>query len=219
MLRIDSYFQVIGIYILIIIGCIWIRTLIDPTMLYFDGVGNSRNDDLHEDMRKILSNLSFPLNKESISAMEYYREKAAKLQNTSVCVYNRVPKCGSRNVMYVFRTLSKRNNYTYVSSKEYSRFAFDGVEQKSQVEEILQLKTPSLFDRHMYFINFTRFTGAVNPFYINVIREPIQQYVSFYYWLRQDAESRFKVFTESERNMVSVSSFFICTLKKSMHRV
>ncbi len=204
----SSMISKIFIYLLVIIGCLLLGTLMKPQILNVDNVDSSLNHDIKADFSNVLSNLGFSTDETSIQIAEYFKEKAAKSREDSICVYNRVPKCGSRNVMYVFRTLSQRNNYTYLSSKEYNRFDFSRPERESQVNEILHLKRPSLFDRHMHFINFTAFTTKENPFYINVIREPIEQYVSFYYFVRHDPLSidRLTGFTEAERNMVSATS-------------
>ena len=46
-----------------------------------------------------------------------------------------------------------------------------------------------------------RYTKDI-PFYINVVREPVSQYVSVYYFFRFDSIYRQDLFTKEEQDMV-----------------
>ena len=43
-------------------------------------------------------------------------------QGSKVLVYNRVPKCASSTMQNLLKKLAKRNNFSYVSSKNYWRY-------------------------------------------------------------------------------------------------
>ena len=48
---------------------------------------------------------------------------------------------------------------------------------------------------------YFRYTTDV-PFYINVVREPLSQYISMYYFFRTESVMRDQLFTKEEKEMV-----------------
>ncbi|XP_013794359.1 heparan sulfate 2-O-sulfotransferase pipe-like [Limulus polyphemus] len=54
--------------------------------------------------------------------------------------------------------------------------------QKKLVHEVMKLKPPFAYDRHVYFTDFSKF-GYQNPLYINTMRDPVEKIISrFFYW-------------------------------------
>ncbi|XP_006811500.1 uronyl 2-sulfotransferase-like [Saccoglossus kowalevskii] len=106
-----------------------------------------------------------------------------QLSPQSRVVYNRVGKCGSRTVIAVLNKLSTRNGFTLYSSNVYNRTHVSLKEQIDIVNTVSSLKPPYVYQRHFHYIDFPKF-GAIQPVYINIIRDPINRFVSGYYYKR-----------------------------------
>ena len=57
-------------------------------------------------------------------------------------------------------------------------------------------------DGHSILLRYTKDI----PFYINVVREPVSQYVSVYYFFRFDSIYRQDLFTKEEQDMVGCAT-------------
>lgn len=106
-------------------------------------------------------------------------------------IYNRVPKCGSQTMSMLINHSSRRNKF-----KSWQLWQNGEVpersprEQKMWVNEVyeeldsLMPKTkPLLFTRHQYYINFADH-NVLEPLYMNLIRDPVDRFASFYYFQR-----------------------------------
>ena len=106
--------------------------------------------------------------------------------NASHVIFNRVPKCGSMFLTTLCYKLGKKNIFNVESPYEAGEKP-----QKSEHEQYDfvdsftngQFPTPNLYIRHQWFINFKDFQKE-NPVYINMIRDPISRFESFYYFSR-----------------------------------
>lgn len=97
--------------------------------------------------------------------------------------YNRVPKCASTTLYTLMRKLSIMNNYVHYNSKVYDKKMISEEEQSRFVHHIKSTAPPCTFDRHIFFVNFTRFDES-SPIYINLIRDPVERIISSYYYRR-----------------------------------
>ncbi|KAI0212385.1 Uronyl 2-sulfotransferase [Lamellibrachia satsuma] len=97
--------------------------------------------------------------------------------------YNRVPKCGSRTMLTIVQTLSDFNNFTYIHSKTFLDIIINETEQGELCAEVNDLRVPKFYDRHVHFVDFTRFNMEM-PVYINIIRDPFERLVSWYHFRR-----------------------------------
>jgi hypothetical protein len=103
-----------------------------------------------------------------------------------VVVYNRVPKCGSQTMSMLVNQLSRKNGFL-------SKAVFEAGEtpdrtttqQKAFMGELKGYSKDQkvLYTRHQYFIDFDQFEWA-DPVYINLIRDPVDRFASFYYFSR-----------------------------------
>lgn len=59
-----------------------------------------------------------------------------------------------------------------------------------------------MYERHIHFVDFAKF-GQPQPVYINLIRDPLQRMVSWYYFRRYQ-EGHEREMPEEMRNRVSV---------------
>ncbi|CAL4165752.1 unnamed protein product, partial [Meganyctiphanes norvegica] len=48
---------------------------------------------------------------------------------------------------------------------------------------VMKTNRPILYNRHMYYINYTEF-GHPDPLYMNFIRDPVERFISYYYYMR-----------------------------------
>ncbi|XP_015271037.1 PREDICTED: uronyl 2-sulfotransferase [Gekko japonicus] len=101
----------------------------------------------------------------------------------SQVVYNRVGKCGSRTVVLLLRILSEKHGFNLVTSDIHNKTRLTKNEQMELIKNISTAEQPYLFTRHVHFLNFSRF-GGDQPVYINIIRDPINRFLSNYFFRR-----------------------------------
>ena len=101
-------------------------------------------------------------------------------------VYNRVPKCASTTALTVLRRLEEKH-HRY--KRLHSNIFHDEHPRPERIDELLlelsALREPWIFDRHLHFVDFTAHNMSFTPLYINIIRKPLERFISEYYYLRQ----------------------------------
>ena len=136
-----------------------------------------------------------------------------KLHTTRRMIYNRVPKCGSVTMWNLMSRVSRKNHFHTVASSIYDPPWVDEEEQKRTVVHVNGLREPFIYNRHLCFLDFPKF-GYQMPVYVNLIRHPVDRFVSSYYYQRDLGK---KKLTEEEYN-VDINgclerNFTECTLK------
>uniref|UniRef100_A0A672QQM0 Uronyl 2-sulfotransferase n=1 Tax=Sinocyclocheilus grahami TaxID=75366 RepID=A0A672QQM0_SINGR len=101
----------------------------------------------------------------------------------SQMIYNRVGKCGSRTVVLLLRILAEKHQFNLVSSDIHNKTRLTKHEQGDLMRNISTIPQPFLYTRHVHFLNFTRFR-LEQPVYINIIRDPINRFLSNYFFRR-----------------------------------
>ncbi|XP_065284809.1 uronyl 2-sulfotransferase isoform X1 [Dermacentor albipictus] len=104
-------------------------------------------------------------------------------------VYNRVPKCASTTLLTLLRRLSATNGFRHLHCRIYDKRMLTSDEQAEFVEEVMSLRAPCSYDRHVYFLDFEEF-GHANPTYINMVRDPVDRIASSFYYSRAIAARR-----------------------------
>lgn len=141
-----------------------------------------------------VSNISIPQNGQIIivKSLEKVSAWSQDIQPTALnvtsktgrmLIYNRVPKCGSTTMLWIIKGLSQKNKYTHRSSKLYHSRQLSKYKQnllEKQFNRYLKHGYHS-YDRHMYYFNLTR---AENFIWFNFIRDPVERFVSEFYYLR-----------------------------------
>uniref|UniRef100_A0A8D9B2P0 Heparan sulfate 2-O-sulfotransferase pipe n=1 Tax=Cacopsylla melanoneura TaxID=428564 RepID=A0A8D9B2P0_9HEMI len=135
------------------------------------------------------------LNREdtSISLINEIQEEhldPLSLNNTArsrheVLFFNRVPKVGSQTFMELMRHLSVRNGFGFHRDhiQRVETIRLPRPEQKQLAEMISSYSTPSVYIKHICFINFTEF-HMPEPIYVNLVRDPVERVISWYYYVR-----------------------------------
>ncbi|XP_057199203.1 uronyl 2-sulfotransferase [Triplophysa rosa] len=101
----------------------------------------------------------------------------------SQVVYNRVGKCGSRTIVLLLRILADRHQFTLISSDIHNKTRLSKREQANLIRNISTVPLPFLYTRHVHFLNFSRF-GSDEPAHINIIRDPMDRFLSNYFFRR-----------------------------------
>ncbi|CAM1295127.1 Uncharacterised protein g1199 [Pycnogonum litorale] len=98
-------------------------------------------------------------------------------------MYNRIPKCGSTTFIMLLKRLNRRNGYHHFSSDVYHRRRLSIGEQELFVRQVKNMEKPLSVDRHIFFVNFTKFNETL-PIYMNIVRDPVDRLISRFYYLR-----------------------------------
>ncbi|ELU11537.1 hypothetical protein CAPTEDRAFT_215347 [Capitella teleta] len=107
----------------------------------------------------------------------------ATLGKAKRIVYNRVPKCGSSAVESVLRHLAVLNGFTYYRSKLFRDPVISEADQLALAKKLASIPAPFIYDRHIHFVDLGKYWN-VPPVYLNLVRDPIEQRVSAFYYRR-----------------------------------
>ncbi|KAA8589263.1 hypothetical protein FQN60_012628 [Etheostoma spectabile] len=86
-----------------------------------------------------------------------------------VIIYNRVPKTASTSFTNIAYDLCGKNRF-------HVRFV-------RNVSSWREMK-PGFYHGHVAYLDFSKYGAKGRPMYINVVRDPIERLVSYYYFLR-----------------------------------
>lgn len=127
-----------------------------------------------------------------------------RLQNTNVTApnpdlifFNRVPKVGSTMMMNLLRRLSIRNGFAFFQDAAHPGMqARLNCAQEADLTHLLcQLpkQPPSVYIKHVAMVNFTRggVGGCNHVVYINMVRDPVERMISWYYYIRLNGTRNF----------------------------
>ncbi|XP_042891350.1 heparan sulfate 2-O-sulfotransferase pipe-like [Penaeus japonicus] len=100
-------------------------------------------------------------------------------------VFNRVPKVGSQSTMELLRALSYKNGFTFHKDRpqKVENIKLTEREQKRLVQLVDVFRPPSVYVKHVCYINFTTF-NLTQPLYVNMVRDPVERVISWYYYVR-----------------------------------
>ncbi|KAI5637084.1 sulfotransferase family domain-containing protein [Phthorimaea operculella] len=105
--------------------------------------------------------------------------------NVELIFFNRVPKVGSQTFMEMLRRLSVKNGFGFHrdSVQRVETIRLSPPDQEILVREVVSHPPPASYAKHVCYTNFTRY-GYPNPIYINVVRDPVERIISWYYYVR-----------------------------------
>ncbi|GJQ76976.1 hypothetical protein Trydic_g15172 [Trypoxylus dichotomus] len=149
---------------------------------------------------QIVSGNSAPATPTRLRAMMKLLQSTGRFQMTSlephqlnntrkaaqeILFFNRVPKVGSQTFMELLRLLSMRNEFGFhqdrVQRVETIRLAPE--DQAALAAMVSSYEAPSVYIKHVCFTNFSEF-GIPEPIYVNLVRDPIERVISWYYYVR-----------------------------------
>ncbi|XP_070538713.1 uronyl 2-sulfotransferase-like [Ptychodera flava] len=103
------------------------------------------------------------------------------IQNISRVIYNKIGKTGGRSLLAIAEHISARNNFQRISS-DYHRRSLNLDQEARFVSKVMSIPAPFLYDRHVKFVDFSKYDVAEPPGYINLIRDPLERKLSAYYY-------------------------------------
>lgn len=127
--------------------------------------------------------------------------------DTSLILYNRVPKCGSTTMLTLIKALKKFHKMKNIHPFYYTndikpnqKHYMPTLEERLNFTKKLTtgIPKPHIYIRHLHFINFTHYNAPM-PMYINVIRDPVEHFISNYYYLRNGFERTQKLASQSQK--------------------
>nr|XP_023023191.1 heparin sulfate O-sulfotransferase-like [Leptinotarsa decemlineata] len=115
----------------------------------------------------------------------YSRENLVD-EDELVILYNRVPKTGSTSFIGVAYDFCKKNRFhvlhVNITANSHTLTLDNQLKFVQNVTKWNSMK-PALYHGHFAFLDFSKF-GAPKPLFINLIRKPLERFVSYYYFVR-----------------------------------
>lgn len=148
----------------------------------------SQQQELVEDIGRVRS-----MNRDLSTAQEreeYGKLDPMELNNTrkakkEILFFNRVPKVGSQTTMELLKSLSIKNNFHYHKDRtqkvETIKLTYNEEKWLSNLLDFFN--PPSVYVKHVCFVNFTQFNLDM-PIYVNMVRDPVERVISWYYYVR-----------------------------------
>ena len=108
-----------------------------------------------------------------------------------VIIYNRIPKTGSTSFIKVVNMLHKRNKFSslYLNITSKTMRLNDEAWIVRNISHWKEIR-PVIFHGHFGFPTFPKFGSQLRPIFINIIRDPLQRFVSYYYFIRYGDDFR-----------------------------
>lgn len=100
-----------------------------------------------------------------ISLQNLYKNSASNVISNSKkqhIIFNRMPKCGSSTLNDLIAGLSHRHNFTFFRSVVYMKFHIPSNELFELTQRLSSVKNNMLYERHIHFVDFTRFVGPID---------------------------------------------------------
>jgi len=99
--------------------------------------------------------------------------------------FNRVPKVGSQTLMDLLQKLAVRNEFQFHrdGTQKVETIKLSYYEESRLTTMIDMFTPPCAYVKHTCFSNFTRH-GYDMPIYMNIVRDPIERVISWFYYIR-----------------------------------
>ncbi|TRY77290.1 hypothetical protein TCAL_00102 [Tigriopus californicus] len=100
-------------------------------------------------------------------------------------IFNRIAKTGSQSIAELLVQLEKKNQIKpHIIIKQVENLLEDPRSVSGFVEEIDRKSEAGAWIRHYNFFNMMDYGALWNPIYINMVRDPVERVISFFYYRR-----------------------------------
>jgi len=154
-----------------------------PVTLYDDkNTAPEKSSQNHQVQAKPRQLYSWEISKEPLDPLKLNNTRKAQKE---ILFFNRVPKVGSQTTMELMRALALKNNFHYHKDRtqKVETIKLTNNEEKWLSHLINYFSTPSVYVKHVCFVDFQRFNISM-PIYVNMVRDPIERVISWYYYVR-----------------------------------
>uniref|UniRef100_H2ZBE7 Heparan sulfate 2-O-sulfotransferase 1 n=1 Tax=Ciona savignyi TaxID=51511 RepID=H2ZBE7_CIOSA len=134
-------------------------------------------------------------NKNFHQPLHFYTDTKASMKDEPrqpIVLYNRVPKTGSTSFCNLVYDLTKINNmyclHVNITKNNLKVAIGDQYNLALNMTRWVERK-PALYHGHFGYFSFAQF-GFPEPMYINILREPLERLISFYYFIRYGDDYR-----------------------------
>jgi len=150
----------------------------DANEPHMEGENGGKGRPMHRD-------LSTAQEREEYSKLDPMDLNNTKNAKKEVLFFNRVPKVGSQTTMELLKSLSIKNNFHYHKDRtqktETIKLTYNEEKWLSNLLDFFN--PPSVYVKHVCFVNFTQFNLDM-PIYVNMVRDPVERVISWYYYVR-----------------------------------
>jgi len=153
-----------------------------PVTLQAEEHSASEKPEKHHALGKTRQLYSWELSKEPLDPIKLNNTRKAQKE---ILFFNRVPKVGSQTTMELMRALALKNNFHYHKDRtqKVETIKLTNNEEKWLSHLINYFSTPSVYVKHVCFVDFQKFNISM-PIYVNMVRDPIERVISWYYYVR-----------------------------------
>jgi len=102
-----------------------------------------------------------------------------------ILFFNRVPKVGSTSIQSLLGKLASANGFKLVRDtvNQVEMVTMDKKGQEELANRVMAHPEGSVFSKHVAWVDFAAL-GHPSPIYINMVREPVERLVSWFYYVR-----------------------------------
>jgi len=140
------------------------------------------------------------------------------IRPAKIMFYNRVAKTGSQSIMALFQALAKKNVFFVESVPQKREVLIDSEEGlQLKMSNLLHKCRPMVLIQHYSFIDFGKFGYNWTPDWFNIVRDPVEKVISYFYYRRAGwvIAERMKFFPDDQLESVDFfkKDFESCVLK------
>jgi len=102
-----------------------------------------------------------------------------------ILFFNRVPKVGSTSIQSLLDRLASQNGFKLVrdTMNQVEMVTMDRKGQEELANRVMAHPEGSVFSKHVAWVDFAAL-GHPSPIYVNMVREPVERLVSWFYYIR-----------------------------------
>ncbi|OXU28138.1 hypothetical protein TSAR_005015 [Trichomalopsis sarcophagae] len=164
----------------------WVLVVVFVLVIFYENIRYNHLQESNSKLQNALLQLKTEIRSNPIPELQ---PKAQSLSDNDdyIVIYNRVPKTGSTSFVGVVYDMCKKNKYhalhINVTNNMHTLTLPNQINFVRNISKWNSIK-PAFYHGHMAFLDFQKFGLDSSPLYINLLRKPLDRFVSYYYFLR-----------------------------------